>query len=615
MKYTLSLILFFSVIVSTNAQTKTNSRYTDIETSCGVGWSVQSCSKSFDGKTMIISAKAPGRNNNDLYAMYRTADAKWSNPVRLSSNINSEKNEFYPQLSSDEQTLYFVRHLAAHQSANGHEQFTIMVSYKEDRVDGLKWTRATPIIISEGEEISPCLLPDGQTLIYASSKPIGKSKAHQYALYYTRRLGQYNWYTPKLLLTPKNANENIYDPEYFAGEGRPIIRYTQQICDKKDTTYRFGQISLPEEAYSRPVLTARGIIQEMQKEQTTETELYIYDALTNSLLAHMACRGDYMVALAAGKLYKLDFTADNLSHTYLTYDCRNLQADSVARKDVRLSKTLSIRAYLFDSETNMPILNYSTEIARGKITRGKGYSDINISIGQEYTLKFSKQGYIDTTFVIDTRKPILLTSSEIDISLRPKKVPLNIEVRNAEDSVLISTAKTTIFDSERKTIIYNNGTELREGETYSVFTTDAGYAYADTVIEVPYSLEPLHYTFYLQPLRENLIIRLKNIQFELNSAELMDESFAELDKVVEVMKNNPELRIELSAHTDNVGTDQYNDRLSQRRGDVAKTYLVKAGVEASRIQAIGYGKRRPLTSNDTEEAKQLNRRVEFKVIK
>lgn len=81
------------------------------------------------------------------------------------------------------------------------------------------------------------------------------------------------------------------------------------------------------------------------------------------------------------------------------------------------------------------------------------------------------------------------------------------------------------------------------------------------------------------------------------------------------MAENPRLKVEIAGHTDNIGTAAYNMQLSQRRAEAVKDYLVKKGIDPRRITAKGYGKTRPLASNDDEkEGRELNRRVEFRVI-
>jgi outer membrane protein OmpA-like peptidoglycan-associated protein len=79
------------------------------------------------------------------------------------------------------------------------------------------------------------------------------------------------------------------------------------------------------------------------------------------------------------------------------------------------------------------------------------------------------------------------------------------------------------------------------------------------------------------------------------------------------MQDNPSMHIELSAHTDDVGSEQYNQRLSQKRGEAAKHYLVRQGIEAERIVAKGYGKNKPLVPNDSDANRAINRRVEFTI--
>ena len=77
---------------------------------------------------------------------------------------------------------------------------------------------------------------------------------------------------------------------------------------------------------------------------------------------------------------------------------------------------------------------------------------------------------------------------------------------------------------------------------------------------------------------------------------------------------NPTLRIELSAHTDDQGSDRYNDKLSTLRGQAVQSWLKKRGIDGERIESVGYGKRKPLVANDSEENRAINRRVEMRVI-
>ncbi len=119
----------------------------------------------------------------------------------------------------------------------------------------------------------------------------------------------------------------------------------------------------------------------------------------------------------------------------------------------------------------------------------------------------------------------------------------------------------------------------------------------------------------LYPIEQNLIIRLHNIFFETNSYKLKPESFVELNKVVHFLKTNPNLEIEVSGHTDSIGTYQYNMQLSEKRARAVADYLIKQGIDPGRLQVKGYGFTRPEASNRTEKGRRLNRRVEIKILK
>ena len=120
---------------------------------------------------------------------------------------------------------------------------------------------------------------------------------------------------------------------------------------------------------------------------------------------------------------------------------------------------------------------------------------------------------------------------------------------------------------------------------------------------------------YLVPIEVGSVVRLNNIFFETGHSDLKSESFVELDRVVKVLKDNPNMTIELSGHTDNVGDAGFNKSLSQKRADACKEYLVTKGIDASRLVSKGYGKDKPVADNGTEEGRALNRRVEFTILK
>jgi outer membrane protein OmpA-like peptidoglycan-associated protein len=107
-------------------------------------------------------------------------------------------------------------------------------------------------------------------------------------------------------------------------------------------------------------------------------------------------------------------------------------------------------------------------------------------------------------------------------------------------------------------------------------------------------------------------VPINNIFFEYDSFELQSESFPELQRLALFLRENPAMRIEIAGHTDDQGTDAYNQTLSQRRAESVRDYLVKSGCNAGAISARGYGKSKPLAAGATDEARAQNRRVEFR---
>jgi len=118
----------------------------------------------------------------------------------------------------------------------------------------------------------------------------------------------------------------------------------------------------------------------------------------------------------------------------------------------------------------------------------------------------------------------------------------------------------------------------------------------------------------LQPIEVNASIILKNIFFETNKFQLDPKSQAELDKIIQLLTENPTLKIEISGHTDNVGKPSDNLSLSNNRAKSVVTYLIGKGIVSQRLVAKGYGETKPVAGNTTEEGRAKNRRTELKVI-
>jgi outer membrane protein OmpA-like peptidoglycan-associated protein len=164
--------------------------------------------------------------------------------------------------------------------------------------------------------------------------------------------------------------------------------------------------------------------------------------------------------------------------------------------------------------------------------------------------------------------------------------------------------------------------DVQTGEFASVLTS--GGAYAVFVSKAGYFFKSLNFDFSqkdgndktleigLEPIQKNTKEVLNNIFFETAKWDLKPESKTELDKLVVLLKTNPNLPIEISGHTDDVGKDTDNLILSQKRAKSVVEYLAKNGVNTLKISTEGYGKSKPISPNDSEENRKLNRRIEVK---
>jgi len=157
---------------------------------------------------------------------------------------------------------------------------------------------------------------------------------------------------------------------------------------------------------------------------------------------------------------------------------------------------------------------------------------------------------------------------------------------------------------------------LPAGKTYSVSASKKGYIFHSERFDVPptSSYKEIHKDIALKPIEKGAKAVINNIFFETNKAVLSTQSRPELKKAIELMSTNPSMIIEVGGHTDNVGDDGFNIKLSQDRARAVREYLIKGGIAVSRVQARGYGESKPIAPNDTEEGRQANRRTEFSIV-
>ena len=156
---------------------------------------------------------------------------------------------------------------------------------------------------------------------------------------------------------------------------------------------------------------------------------------------------------------------------------------------------------------------------------------------------------------------------------------------------------------------------LPEGKNYGIRVESPGYLFYSKNIDIPV-MEKYHEIdeeICLEQIEVGTKIILRNVFFDVDKATLRPESESELAKLVETLKNNHTMKIQITGHTDSDGNEDHNLKLSEARALAVVDYLVAKGIEASRLTYKGYGETMPVKPNDTPENKQLNRRTEIEI--
>ena len=185
--------------------------------------------------------------------------------------------------------------------------------------------------------------------------------------------------------------------------------------------------------------------------------------------------------------------------------------------------------------------------------------------------------------------------------------------------------KIQIIDNEKNKIVStylsdtlgNYTVKLPEKKKYGVEVTAKDYLFFTDIIDLnkmEIKNDSIHKDFYLDKVEVGKKVVLENIYFETGKSKLKKESYEELGRVVDLLNNNPSIKLEISGHTDNVGSYVANKKLSKARAKSVVDYLTSKGISASRLKYEGYSFTQPIATNDTPEGRQKNRRVEFEIL-
>jgi outer membrane protein OmpA-like peptidoglycan-associated protein len=239
-----------------------------------------------------------------------------------------------------------------------------------------------------------------------------------------------------------------------------------------------------------------------------------------------------------------------------------------------------------------------------------GYGDIRIYLSDEPYRP-------DSAVVANVPAPDSILIKEVPRpALADKQVRVHGKVTNAKTGEII--AANVFFDASENdqtagaTIADGYSVIIPSTSDYVVKIEAIGYVSTMEKLDIhTYEMNDLEMNFKLQPVEIGTTVNLKDVLFEQGKTNLLTQSYPELNLVVSFLKTNPKVKIELAGHTDNRGIPAQNVKLSQARVDKVKSYLVSMGIDSKRISGKGYGGAKPIASNDSEETRLFNRRVEF----
>jgi OmpA-OmpF porin, OOP family len=263
-----------------------------------------------------------------------------------------------------------------------------------------------------------------------------------------------------------------------------------------------------------------------------------------------------------------------------------------------------------------------------------GYGDIN-----KIVIKKEEQFWEDPDFVpaeVVKKEELIIAAPVVKVEVQvekaepvvikeevaPQKINISVFVKNAKTAEPVSAELQLISNINSEIVKRTTNTQGmgkfeidRNDGDFSMKIIAKGFFEVEERVHVTSSTNDFTRDVNMTPLEVGTTIQLKNILFERGTANLLEDSFPDLEKVTKMMIENPNMEIELTGHTDNTGISKLNIKLSQDRVEAVKQILVEKGVEAKKITGKGYGGTRPIASNKSEDTRKLNRRVEFTILK
>lgn len=500
-----------------------------------------------------------------IFAKRALANPVPFDPINLGNGVNTAENEYYPCITADEKTLLFTREIDGSKTGRINQE-DFYISKKE----GSNWVSATPVaeINTPTNEGAPSLSADGQTLIFTACEGgdgtwggdrqgIGSCD-----LFFSTKTG--NGWRPAQNLGPA-VNSGAWESQpSFSANGRTLY-------------------------FVRGKRTARGV-----KEQDI---YYSYLDANNKWTPAQK---------VPGRINTIFEEESVMIHPdgHTLYFSSNGHS-GMGGLDIYMSRMLPNGDWDAPINLGYPINTYANE------------NSIQVSAAGNLALMASSRpggfGGLDL-YQFDLHEgarpaPVTYVEGIISDKLSFKKLEARLELIDIETGKVVT--ETYSGQGSGQFLLC-----IPTGKDYALNVNKESYLFHSENFSLKGydKIEPYRLDIQLQKLRPGASIVLNNVFFETNQATLKPESKSELDKLVNLLKNNPDKKIEISGHTDNVGSDTSNQTLSDNRAASVVQYLISHGIPAEKLVAQGYGETMPVADNTTETGRAKNRRTEFKIL-
>ncbi|SOE22110.1 Outer membrane protein OmpA [Spirosomataceae bacterium TFI 002] len=520
---------------------------------------------------------------------------------KLGSAINTEYNELHPVIAPDGETLFFMRE--SHPSNNYGKNGSNDVWFSNYRSDG-RWSvaRKMPNTVNKDKFNDLfCITPDGNTILIRGVYDRGR-KQNEIGISKCVKTKS-GWGQPEKLDIPKldAMCKGQFLSAYLTNTGKTLIL---GFSEKKNSAADDLFVSFLDKNgnWSKPESLGNDI-------NTNGIETTPFMASDDRSLYFASDRKggvggvDIWVAKRKGRSWNSWSEPVNLGEIINTPE------------DEYYFSITSSGEYAY-------LTTKSNTIGKGDIVRFKLKEDkvaepvVAALQGDDESNKVQvkdlpKKNPETENPLLTSPNPIVMLSGKVVDSRSGNPIEAKIIYETFPDGEEIGIANTDPTTGEYKIV-------LPYGQRYNVRAIVKDYISIGKTIDVTDVGEYKEIkgeNLEVAPILVNTKVPLNNIFFQFGKATLAEESFLELNRLVDVLNDNRNMVIEVQGHTDNVGSDEANLKLSQDRANSVRDYLVSKGIPLERVQSVGYGESKPVASNNTTEGQAKNRRVEFEIVK